>query len=225
MNASKRNHRGFLAGKKLEAHSLKEMSRQAPRIFPKCLGRTRMFTDEKLYPQYGDLKSLMFKPIHRIRTPQLRIRNELGLEGTLQKIEKDTEIEGILEMETIQALIEATTNKSSRVTCTDQVSYQVETTNLPDRYQTAEKSQQELETAQHLYDTDMSRKAMREARRRHIGQQMMSNLMHANRMKNRERKVITRIERLKKTMVSWWRLLCNAVWVKSGLNVSAELPR
>ncbi|KAF1845350.1 uncharacterized protein K460DRAFT_416624 [Cucurbitaria berberidis CBS 394.84] len=55
------NPRGLMVGNTLERHGMEEIYCQESNTFPKCLGMKRMYTESHLYPQYGDLKSRMFK--------------------------------------------------------------------------------------------------------------------------------------------------------------------
>jgi hypothetical protein len=79
---------GFIQGQKLKRHKLKEMRFQDKGVFPKCMGRHRLPSEETLYPQYYDLKSHLFKP--RYNQPKnvlKRSRDELIREMETHKEE------------------------------------------------------------------------------------------------------------------------------------------
>jgi hypothetical protein len=60
----------LFTGEPLQSHEFRIMHRQHESTFPQCLGINRMWMEDALYPQYGDLKSAMFKQTHR-RQPHL----------------------------------------------------------------------------------------------------------------------------------------------------------
>lgn len=53
--------RGFFNGQKLKQQRPKIMSLQGADVFPLCKGVNRYWEDYKMYPQYGDLQSRLFK--------------------------------------------------------------------------------------------------------------------------------------------------------------------
>jgi hypothetical protein len=67
---------GFIQGQKLAHHRLKPIFDQGEDVFPKCMGRNRMWMEDDLYPQYGDLHHTMFHPKHNQRTDVLERRRE-----------------------------------------------------------------------------------------------------------------------------------------------------
>jgi hypothetical protein len=67
---------GFIQGQKLAHHRLKQIFDQGEEVFPKCMGRNRMWMEDDLYPQYGDLHHTMFKAKHNQRTDILERRRE-----------------------------------------------------------------------------------------------------------------------------------------------------
>jgi hypothetical protein len=67
---------GFIQGQKLAHYRLKPIFDQEEEVFPKCMGRNRMWMEDDLYPQYGDLHHTMFKPKHNQRTDVLERRRE-----------------------------------------------------------------------------------------------------------------------------------------------------
>lgn len=64
---------GLLQGQKLERSPLETMNFQDENDFPKCQGVNRLFLEENVYPQYGDLKSNMFKTGPPIRNNHLQL--------------------------------------------------------------------------------------------------------------------------------------------------------
>jgi hypothetical protein len=52
---------GFIREQKLQAHKLKPMHGQDEDVFPKCQGKSRVWEDRKLHPQYGNIDCVMFK--------------------------------------------------------------------------------------------------------------------------------------------------------------------
>jgi hypothetical protein len=52
---------GFVRGMKLEPHNLRTMNLLHEDVFPKCQGINRCWFDDQMYPQYGNLKSNMFR--------------------------------------------------------------------------------------------------------------------------------------------------------------------
>jgi hypothetical protein len=67
---------GFIQGQKLAHHRLKPIFDQGEDVFPKCMGRNRMWMEDDLYPQYGDLHHTMFKLKHNQRIDVLERRRE-----------------------------------------------------------------------------------------------------------------------------------------------------
>jgi hypothetical protein len=66
----------FIYGQKLQRHRLSGMEMQDEHVFPKCVGRSRCpHFDEKLWPQYGDLKGHIFsqgKPLVQCNILEVR---------------------------------------------------------------------------------------------------------------------------------------------------------
>ena len=78
----------FITGQRLEGHGMRVMSGQDGDVFPKCMVVNRMWMEEKLYPQYGDLKSTMFgqsrgprRGFLQRRREELRMKGNFGWEG------------------------------------------------------------------------------------------------------------------------------------------------
>jgi hypothetical protein len=73
---------GFIQGQKLEHNGLKVMRLQDQNVFPECQGVNRLWVDEEMYPQYGDLKSGMFRTNKPTRPTVLQERrSELLAKG------------------------------------------------------------------------------------------------------------------------------------------------
>jgi hypothetical protein len=77
---------GFIAGKKLQPYEFRIMHLQHKSTFPPCLGINRMYFEEKLFPQYGDIKSAMFKQTRRLQ-PHILLTKRAELLATFEDCE------------------------------------------------------------------------------------------------------------------------------------------
>lgn len=78
MRTYSKDPRGVLQNQKIEAHGMQEVYWNDARVFPRTWVMERLESEEKLYPQYGELKSNKLCEEHRCsthKTSKLRQKN------------------------------------------------------------------------------------------------------------------------------------------------------